>query len=159
QRAGQAAAEVVLQPGPVGKVGQEHRLAVFGGERLGARRVQLPQQSGDGLLALRREAEAEGPQPRMSFTLPRNERSFSCSSGEGRERASCSTSLRCSAVSLVGTTTRTVTCRSPRPRPPRWATPWPRTRNVVPLCVPSGMDTLALPPSAVGTSIDAPSAA
>src|SRR5262249_38158161 len=51
------------------------------------------------------------------------------------------------------------TWRSPRPRPPRWGTPWLRIRNVVPLCVPSGMESFEVPPSAVGTSSEPPSAA
>ena len=71
-------------------------------------------------------------QPRMSFTLSRNDLSFSCSSGRAASCRAARSSFRCSAVSLVGTTTRTVTWRSPRPRPPRWGTPWPRTRKVVP---------------------------
>ena len=41
----------------------------------------------------------------------------------------------------VGVTTRTATCRSPRPRAPRWGTPWLRMRKLAPVCVPSGIES------------------
>ena len=62
-------------------------------------------------------------------------------------------------LSCVGTTTRTSTCRSPRPLPPSAGTPWPLTRSTVPDCVPSGTSSLVVVPSSVGTSSVAPSAA
>src|SRR6185503_13390924 len=149
----------VFEAAFVGEVGEDDGAPILEAERLSARRPQIPEHRRERLLVVPGQEESEGLQPRMSFTLPRKERSFSCSSGEGRDLPSWSIISRCSAVSLVGTTTRTVTWRSPRPRPPRCGTPWPRTRNVVPLCVPSGTWTLVLPPPpTLGTSMDVPSA-
>src|SRR4029079_4203178 len=97
-----------------------------------------------GLLVGRRDRDLDGRQVRprgprqlrMSLTFSTNDRSFSWISGLGRVLASCSTSFFCSPESLVGTTTRTVTCRSPRARLAIRATPWPPTRQVAAGCAP-----------------------
>ena len=53
-------------------------------------------------------------------------------------------------VSFFGVCTWTVANRSPRPRPFTSGMPLPRSRSVVPVCVPSGTFTLSAP-SSVGT--------
>ena len=72
--------------------------------------------------------------------------------------ANDSTAARCSSVSSVGTTTSTLTSRSPglaplRPDPP--GTPRPRTRSTLPDCVPGGTFSVTLP-SSVGTVMVVP---
>ena len=62
------------------------------------------------------------------------------------------------AGELCGTLTSTCTNRSPRPRPFTSGTPWCFSRNLAPLCVPSGIFS-GWTPSSVGTSISAPRAA
>src|SRR5437667_191047 len=150
-------------PRSVGEIGQESHLAGLRRAHLDPRRTFLPQRGGRGILLVgghRHQEGAQPLQPRMSLTLPKNERSLSSRLGVGSVLASCSSSRRCSALSFVGTATRTVTCRSPRPREPRWGTPWPRTRKVAPLWLPSGTVTLAAPPPPrVGTSRVVPRAA
>src|SRR5882724_11242494 len=66
---------------------------------------------------------------------------------------------RCRLVSLRGVSTRTLTYISPLPELCSTGTPFPRTRNVVPDCVPSCTLSLCSPPSRVGITISAPMAA
>src|SRR6266571_2389865 len=70
---------------------------------------------------------------------------------------SSSSSRRSSFDSLCGTSTRTVTSRSPAP-PFGFGEPFPRTRNVLPLSVPAGIFRVT-GPFRVGTSTFAPRAA
>src|SRR6185369_14875760 len=62
--------------------------------------------------------------------------------------ASSSSSPRCFAVRLVGVSTVTRTCASPRP-PDFKPNPLPRNRNKVPDCVPGGT-RISTGPSSVG---------
>src|SRR2546430_8706363 len=73
-----------------------------------------------------------------------------CSRGAGgADCAYSSNALRAPSARSLGTTTSTVTSRSPWP-PSRFGTPLPRTRSVRPLGVPGGTRTVT-EPSSVGT--------
>src|SRR6266545_4880502 len=97
--------------------------------------------------------------PNVRFNSSQNRRPPpSADGGALSTSASCSSSRRCSAVSLVGVQTCVRTWRSPCPPSPSRGSPLPRSRYTVPVCVPGWMRSVARP-YGVGTSTSAPSAA
>ena len=56
--------------------------------------------------------------------------------------ANCSSASRCASVSSLGTTTCTLTFRSPLPEPLSCGAPLPRMRKTLPSCVPAGILSL-----------------
>ena len=137
-----------LETGLVREVGKHDGAAALGRERLRARGAHLPERGGERLLVLRRQEEAEGLQPRMSFTLPRNERSFSCTSAEGSVLASWSMQPALLGGELGGHhhAHRHVEVAAPAPAEVRHALPAHAERGARSAC-PPGTVSFALPPS------------
>ena len=78
--------------------------------------------------------------PLKATRCPNSKKLFSCGrTSLPRVRASCSKSLRCSAVRRLGTSTLTTTIWSPRPLPRRCGTPLPLRVKTLPGCVPAGI--------------------
>src|SRR5207247_7671067 len=83
---------------------------------------------------------------------------LSFSGGASSTSLSFSSSLRCSAVSLVGVQTWMRTCRSPWPPSPRRVRPLARRRYAIPVCVPAWTRSVVWP-NGVRSCPSAPSAA
>src|SRR2546423_7533095 len=82
-----------------------------------------------------------------------------CSLCSRSRRANSSSKRFCSTVKLVGVTTLTMTCWSPRALQCTTGTPIPLRRNERLLCVPAGILSNVVFPSTIGISTSSPSAA